>query len=80
MRRNAQGKLWHRRLFQMSRILLNASVIFSAVYSPEGGAAKLLRSSLRGEVNLVASQYTLEEARRNLSKKASEVIVPLQML
>jgi predicted nucleic acid-binding protein len=48
----------------MDRLFLDANVLFSAAYRPEG---RLLRLWKLDDVSLVSSRYALEEARFNLS-------------
>ncbi len=59
----------------MDRIFLDANVLFSAVYSLESGLAKLWH---RRGVRLLASEYVIEEARRNL--EAAEPRARLEVL
>jgi len=51
------------------RIFLDANVLFSAAYS-NGASRRLLRELLMRKHVLVADDYVLEEARRNLSAKS----------
>lgn len=55
-----------------SRIFLDASALFAAVYSPTGAARELLRLGLEGRVRLITNQIAVEEAERNLEQKAPE--------
>jgi predicted nucleic acid-binding protein len=55
---------------------LDSSVLFSANYSSTGAARELLRLALQSEVQLILSQDVLTETRRNLERKAPE-LVPL---
>ena len=48
----------------MSRLFLDANVLFSAAYRPDAGVAQLWKVP---GVTLVTSSYVVEEARRNLS-------------
>jgi predicted nucleic acid-binding protein len=52
------------------KAFLDANVLFTAAVNPEGMARRIL--SLRGQAawRLVASPYVIEEARRNLERKA----------
>jgi predicted nucleic acid-binding protein len=54
------------------RVFLDASVLFAAAYSPTGAARELLRLGLEGRVQLVTNQIAVEEAERNLQRKAPE--------
>lgn len=55
-----------------SRIFLDASALFAAAYSPNGAARELLRLSLEGRMLLFTNQIAVEEAERNLERKAPE--------
>lgn len=55
-----------------SRIFLDASALFAAAYSPNGAARELLRLSLEGRVLLFTNHIAVEEAERNLERKAPE--------
>ena len=50
----------------MSRLFLDANVLFSAAYRPDAGVARLWE--IPG-LSLVTSSYVVEEARRNLTEK-----------
>jgi predicted nucleic acid-binding protein len=58
----------------MIRLFLDASVLFAAAYSSTGASRELVRLALQGDVQLLVSQFVLEEAVRNLSDKASSEI------
>lgn len=55
----------------MSKVFLDTSVLFSAVYSQQGAARDLIRIAIQGKVELVVSALVLEETERNIVKKAS---------
>ena len=55
-----------------SRIFLDASALFAAAYSPTGAARELLRLWREGSVILITNQIAIEEAERNLTRKAPE--------
>lgn len=55
-----------------SRIFLDASAMFAAAYSSGGASRELLRLGLAGEVSLITNQTAIEEAERNLERKAPE--------
>lgn len=55
-----------------SRIFLDASALFAAAYSAGGAARELLRLGLDGQVILITNQTAVEEAERNLERKAPE--------
>ena len=50
----------------MSRLFLDANVLFSAAYRPNAGVARLWEVP---GITLVTSSYVVEEARRNLSEE-----------
>ncbi len=54
----------------MTRLFLDASVLFAAALSETGGAREIIRRGFAGELDLVVSDFVLEEARRNLAAKA----------
>lgn len=54
----------------MTRAFLDANVIFAASYSRAGTSRALFREAIKGRVRIVASQYVLMEAERNLAQKA----------
>ena len=64
----------------MTRIFLDSSVLFSACYSSGGHSRDLILMALRGEVQLVCSNYVIEETRRNLEKSAPEQILFLDFV
>jgi len=65
---------------RMTRVFLDASVLFSAAYSATGASREILRSALRHEVVAVVSRYVTEEARRNLRRKAPAAIQAFERL
>lgn len=56
------------------KVFLDASVLFSAVYSAAGSSRKLILKGLRGEVLLFVSPQVLLETERNLADKAPEAL------
>ena len=54
------------------RLFIDTSVFFSACYSQTGASFEIFRLALAGAIQLVTSQYVLEETRRNLAKKSPE--------
>jgi len=64
----------------MTRVFLDASVLFSAAHSAEGASREILRSALRDEIVAVVSRYVAEEARRNLRRKAPAAIEAFEQL
>lgn len=64
----------------MTRVFLDASVIFSGCYSTRGHSHDLMLMSLRGEYDLVCSQLVVEEARRNLAKTSKDFVLFLDFV
>lgn len=64
----------------MIRVFLDASVLFSAAYSKTGAAREILRLGIRGHVEIVVSDYVLEETRRNLAAKAPAALPSFEQL
>ena len=62
------------------RAFLDASVLFAASYSKTGSSRDLLREAVRGNLQIVVSQHVLEEAERNLTQKAPEILPVLHEL
>lgn len=62
------------------RIFLDASALFAAAYSPTGAARELLRLGLEERVQLVTNQIAIEEAERNLQRKAPEGVAVFRAL
>ncbi len=56
----------------MWRVFVDTSVFFSACYSQTGASFEIFRLALSGSIQLVTSEYVLEETRRNLIKKSPE--------
>jgi predicted nucleic acid-binding protein len=54
-------------LKEMDSVFLDASVLSSAAYRPEGGLSRLWKLA---KVRLITSVYAVDEARRNLSQEA----------
>ncbi len=58
----------------MTRVFLDASVLFSASYSSRGASREIIRRGIRGELTVVVSRYVLEEVRRSLEAKAARAV------
>jgi predicted nucleic acid-binding protein len=56
------------------RIFLDASAPFAAAYSSAGAVRELLQMGFQGRVQLITNQIAIEEAERNLERKAAEGI------
>jgi putative PIN family toxin of toxin-antitoxin system len=54
----------------MTRVFIDTSVFFAALYSTTGAAHDLLQLAVRKKAELVVSRIVLEEVERNLSEKA----------
>jgi putative PIN family toxin of toxin-antitoxin system len=59
---------------RMTRVFLDANVLFSAAYSATGASREILRRALRHEIDIVVSRYVLKETRRNLEHKAPQAV------
>ena len=64
----------------MRRIFLDASVLFAAAYSPTGAARELLRLGLESRLYLITNQIAVEEAERNLERKAPEGVAIFRLI
>ncbi len=57
----------------MKEVFLDASVLFSAVYSQTGASREIIRLGMREEIQLAISDLVCTEALTNLESKAPEV-------
>ncbi len=57
-----------------ARAFLDANVLFSAAYNPEGRCAALFELPRRGSCSLFTSAYAVTEAERNLHHKKPEAL------
>ncbi len=62
------------------RIFVDSSVLFSAANSAKGHSRDLMVLSANGEVNLVLSDFVLEETTRNLSQLKQPPLAELELL
>jgi predicted nucleic acid-binding protein len=62
------------------KLFLDANIIFTAAYSPEGSSRFLFSIAETGAVTLCTSPYALDEAKRNLSLKAADKLPNLEKL
>lgn len=62
------------------RLFLDANVLFTAAYSPEGVGRALFDLAQAGACFLYTSGFALEEARRNLALKAPGKLAELESL
>ncbi len=58
----------------MIRVFVDTSVLFAAAYSSTSYARDLIRHALRAELHIIVTEFILEEAHRNLQKKAPAAI------
>jgi predicted nucleic acid-binding protein len=58
----------------MVKVFLDASVIFSAIYSPTGASREILKRAFSGLPEIVVSRFVLEEVARNLAEKVPEKV------
>jgi predicted nucleic acid-binding protein len=63
-----------------TRIFLDASALFAAAYSATGASRELLRLGIEGRVRLFTNQTAVEEAERNLERKAPEGVAIFRAL
>lgn len=56
------------------KVFLDANVFFAAAWSPQGASAEILRQGTRGEVELITSEFVLEEVRRNIEQKRPDAL------
>jgi predicted nucleic acid-binding protein len=64
----------------MIRAFVDSSVLFAAIHSATGGARELLKRHTRGELQLVVSEYVLDETHNNLRRKSPENVGVVAML
>jgi len=62
------------------RLFFDANVLFTAAYSATGIARALFDLEAAGCCTLCTSAYAMEEARRNLTLKAPEILPVLELL
>ena len=63
-----------------SRIFLDASALFAAAYAPTGATREILRLGMEGAVHLFTNQVAIEDAERNLTRKAPEGVAIVRAL
>lgn len=63
---------------QMIRAFMDASVLFSAAFSPSGASRAIIREGIRGNAALVVSDFVIEETKRNLRDKRPDTLPVLQ--
>lgn len=57
---------------EVKRVFLDANVLFTAAYNPEGLAAALVMHQGTFRISVTISRYAVEEAEYNLSLKSPE--------
>lgn len=62
------------------KLFLDANIIFTAAYSPQGASRLLFFMAEAGTVALCTSRYALDEASRNLALKAYDKLETLEKL
>ena len=62
------------------RLFLDANILFTAAYSPEGLSALLFELRRRGILRLLSSEHAAEEARVNLQLKQPDALGRLERL
>ena len=64
----------------MTRLFLDANVLFTAAHNPIGKAAFLISLGRIADLQFATSPYALEEARRNLARKAPHALRALETI
>jgi len=64
----------------VTRLFLDANVLFTAAHNPNGKAALVLELAGQGHWRVVPSTYAAEEARRNVARKFSGCLERLEQL
>ena len=58
----------------MNRIFMDSSALFAAILSSTGAARELVRLAVNEEIELVISEDVIVETRRNIERKAPELL------
>ena len=56
------------------KVFLDANILFAAAYSSRGGSREIIRKGIVGELVTIVSSTVLEEAVRNLQRKAPTAV------
>jgi predicted nucleic acid-binding protein len=64
----------------MTRLFLDANVLFTAAHNPQGKAALIISLGQHRLVELATSAYAGEEARRNLARKFPKALEPFETM
>jgi predicted nucleic acid-binding protein len=62
------------------KLFLDANIIFTAAYTPQGASGFLFSIAETGAITLCTSLYALDEAKRNLALKAVDKLPTLEKL
>ena len=62
------------------RVFLDSNVIFSGLYSAEGAPGVILEHFVRGNIEVVVSQWVLEEVVRTIKEKLPDALPALRRL
>ena len=65
---------------QVKRVFLDANVLFTAAYNPEGLAAALISRQKKLKIMFQTSSYAVEESLHNLRLKKPEALARLEKL
>ncbi|MEM9955466.1 MAG: PIN domain-containing protein [Chloroflexota bacterium] len=64
----------------MKRAFLDASVLFSGIHSPTGAARELFKWHLRHKIELVVSDYVIQECLKNLGESYPHRVGAVELL
>jgi predicted nucleic acid-binding protein len=64
----------------MIRVFVDANVFFAASYSRTGASRALFQAALESKITIVASEFVLIEAERNLARKAPAALPAFRQL
>jgi uncharacterized protein len=64
----------------VTRLFLDANVLFTAAHNPNGKAALVLDLAAQGHWRAVTSTYAAEEARRNVARKFPDCLERLEQI
>ena len=59
----------------MTRVFFDSSAFLAAVFSSTGAAYELVQMAARGEIEIFISQDVIIETKRNLERKAPELVI-----
>lgn len=64
----------------MNRAFVDASVLYSAIVSASGGSREILKRHLKREIQMLVSEYVLDEVSNNLKSKSPEMAGTVSVL